>query len=53
LLFWLTCNQHIAKFGGFYKEYGDFTWMMSDLWRISGSYSQEMMGLILPEEKNY
>jgi len=52
-LFWLTCNQHIAKFGGFYKEYGDFTWMMSDCEELVGGYSQEMMGLILPEESIY
>jgi len=29
------------------QECGDFTWMVSDLWRISGGYSQEMMGLEL------
>jgi len=23
---------------------GDFTWRVSDLWRISGGFSQEMIG---------
>jgi len=30
--------------GGDLQECGEFTWRVSDLWRISGSYSQEMMG---------
>ena len=30
----------------FYKKVGRL-WKLSDLWRISGSYSQEMMGLVL------
>jgi len=31
------------------KRIGDFTWRVSDCEEFSGSYSQEMMGLVVEE----
>ena len=33
--------------GGDLQECGDFTWRVSDCKELNGSYSQEMMGLVL------
>jgi len=41
-----SITQHIPSFGRFYKNLGRLWWGVW-LWRISGGYSQEMMGLFL------
>ena len=40
-------NTFILLLGGVLQECGDFTWRVSDSERISGGYSQWMMGLVL------
>ena len=46
---YITSCQHLYTlcWGDDLQEYGDFTWKVSDCEELSGSYSQEMMGLVL------
>ena len=47
----LFVNSNILLLWGCFTRIGDFTWRVSDLWRISGGYSQEMMGGSHPIKK--
>ena len=47
LMHTIVIEHYLRIIGEFYNVCGNFTWRVSDCEELSGSYSQEMMGLVL------
>jgi len=45
-IWWLQENFGLYQNLEYFTRIGDFTWMVVWLWRISGSYSQELWWLV-------